>query len=77
MKLSHFAVATIEQLKRGGVWDGDLVSKTGRDECVRHGLAQRVRKFASGPYRGCEINELTADGKKLAASMIFETHTRN
>ena len=69
MMLSHDAVAVIQQLKRGDCWDGDLVSKSGRDYLVKKGIAQRCRKYGDGPYKGCMINELTPDGLKLAAVM--------
>lgn len=69
MMLSHNVVAVIQQLKRGNCWDGDLVSKSGRDYLVKKGIAQRVRKYEDGPHKGCMVNELTADGLKLAAVM--------
>lgn len=69
MMLSHDAVAVIQQLKRGDCWDGALVSKAGRDYLVKKGIAQRCRKYESGPYMGCMVNELTSDGLKLAAVM--------
>ncbi len=69
MQLSNSAWATLSQLKAGGVFDGDLVSKHGRTELIEAGLAKRDRKFESGPYVGCQINELTEAGKDLAARM--------
>lgn len=68
--MSNGAWAVLKQLKRGGVWDGDLIDKAGRTELVSKGLARRDRKFADGPYAGCQINELTEDGAKLAAVCI-------
>ena len=68
--MSNSAWAVLQQLKRGGVWDGDLVSKEGRTELLRMGLARRDRKFEVGPYTGCQINELTEDGAKLAMVCI-------
>jgi hypothetical protein len=69
MMLSRNAAAVIRQLKRGDCWDGDLISKSGRDELVKRGIAQRCRKYEDGPYEGCMINELTSDGLKLATVM--------
>ena len=44
--LSNFAVETLWQLFRNGpTWDGDLVSKTGRDELVDLGLVERGHGF--------------------------------
>lgn len=68
--MSNGAWAVLKQLKRGGVWDGDLIDKAGRTELMNKGLVRRDRKFADGPYAGCQINELTDDGCKLAAVCI-------
>jgi len=78
-QMSHFAVAVLGQLKRTAeVFDGDLVCKSGRDELVSMGLAKRDRKFASGQYKGCQINELTHAGREQAARLIdHEPTTRN
>lgn len=77
--MTHFALAALSQLKRQAeVFDGDLVSKTGRDELLAAGLARRDRRFTSGPYLGCQINELTETGR--AEAMRFMDHnsaTRN
>lgn len=70
MMMSDAAWTVLKQLKQGGVWDGDLIDKAGRTELLRRGLARRDRKFDDGPYAGCQINELTADGAKLAAVCI-------
>lgn len=70
MMMSNGAWAVLKQLKQGGVWDGDLVSKAGRTELLQRGLARRDRQFDAGPYAGCQINELTDDGAKLAAVCI-------
>lgn len=78
-QLSQSALAVMGQLKRTPeVFDGDLVSKSGRDELISFGLAQRERKFLDGPYRGCQINELTLPGREQAARLIdHEPTTRN
>lgn len=68
--MSNGAWAVLKQLKQGGVWDGDLIDKAGRTELVNKGLARRDRKFNDGPYAGCQINELTEDGAKLAMVYI-------
>lgn len=70
MMMSNGAWAVLKQLKRGGVWDGDLIDKAGRTELIKRGLARRDRKFEDGPYAGCQINELTDDGAKLAMVCI-------
>lgn len=63
MQLSNYGWAVLAQLCCGSVWDGDLVSKSGRNELISRGLATRHRK----DRRGLSINELTSDGLKLAA----------
>ena len=68
--MSNEAWAVLKQLKQGGVWDGDLIDKAGRPELINKGLARRDRKFDDGPYAGCQINELTEDGAKLALVCI-------
>ena len=77
--MTHFGWAVLSQMKQQAeVFDGDLVSKTGRDELLAAGLSRRDRKFRSGPYRGCQINELTNAGRVEA--MRFADHdsaTRN
>lgn len=79
MNLDNFELAVMGQLKRTPeVFDGDLVCKSGRDGLVKRGLAQRVRKFEDGPYRGCQVNELTAEGREVAAKLMdHENSTRN
>jgi len=64
--MSWGAWAVLKQLKQGPVWDGDLIDKAGRTELLRKGLVRRDRKFVGGPYDGCQMNELTEDGAKLA-----------
>jgi hypothetical protein len=64
--MSNSAWAVLDQLARGPVWDGDLVSKEGRTELVKYGIAQRIRRDACG----LAINELTEDGKYLAVNYI-------
>jgi hypothetical protein len=68
--MTNSAWAVLKQLKQGGVWDGDLLSKEGRTELLKRGLVRRDRKFDDGPHAGCQINELTDDGAKLAAVCI-------
>lgn len=69
--MSFDAWAVLKQLKRNGAtFDGDLVSKSGRTELMDKGLARRDRKFEDGPYAGCQKNELTDDGVKLATVCI-------
>lgn len=50
--MSTGAWAVLKQLKRGGVWDGDLIDKAGRTELMGKGLVRRDRKFTDGPYAG-------------------------
>lgn len=64
-KLTHFGWAVLGQLARGPVWDGILICKSGRDELVAHGLAQRIRK----DERGLMINELTSEGYRLTSQL--------
>jgi hypothetical protein len=57
--LSPAAIDVLEQLfVSGPTWDGNLVSKSGRTELVRDGLA-----FAKHGY-----NSLTAEGINVAAT---------
>lgn len=63
MAMSDFAWAALDQLARGPVHDGDLVSKTGRTELMEQGFARRHRPPASM----LALNELTPSGKELAA----------
>lgn len=56
--LTESAIDTLEQLFiNGPTWDGNVVSKAGRDELVRHGLAFRENGWQS----------LTAEGIRLAS----------
>ena len=64
--MSNSSWAVLDQLARGPVWDGDLVSKEGRTQLIKYGLAQRVRR----DVHGLAINELTEDGKYLAVNFI-------
>lgn len=58
--LSSSAIAMLHQLfKSGPTWDGNVISKAGRGELVKAGLAFHVAGFAS----------LTEEGVKLAASV--------
>lgn len=68
--MSHFGWIVLGQLAQGAVWDGALVCKSGRDELVKHGLAQRARQDA----QGLMINELTPAGLKIAASLSAAGH---
>lgn len=56
------AIAVLKQLALKPVWDGDLVSKEGRTELIRLGLAKRDRR----DERGLAINELTERGEYVA-----------
>lgn len=68
--MSHFGWIVLGQLAKGSVWDGDLVCKSGRDELVKHGLAQRKRQDA----QGLMVNELTPAGLQIAASLSDAGH---
>jgi hypothetical protein len=63
--LTPSAWAVLEQLSRGPVWDGNLVSKEGRTELVNLGLAQRVRRDECG----LAINELADNWQWLAGEL--------
>lgn len=65
-RLSGAAIDTLRALQRGPRFDGDVPSKCGRNELIELGLARRDRKFTDGPDRGCQMNELTEDGMRLA-----------
>ncbi len=70
-KLSDTAWAVMAQLKGGAVWDGDLISKEGRTELVKAGLAH-------SPTVG--HNALTATGRVIAWTLVsdnWHTGTRN
>ena len=60
--MSPSAIAVLKQLAVKSVWDGDLVSKEGRTELVRLGLAKRDRRDT----QGLAINELTERGEYVA-----------
>ncbi len=70
MMMSECAWAVLKQLKRGAVWDGDLISKQGRTTLIERGLARRDRKFEGGPYDGMQKNELTDAGLSLAVVCV-------
>jgi hypothetical protein len=58
--LSRFALEVINQLWcHGPVWDGYLLSKTGRDELVDAGLCDRAEGF----------NFLNKDGVRVMAAI--------
>lgn len=63
--MSVSAWAVLAQLADGPAWDGNLVSKEGRTELVKLGIAQRVRRDACG----LAVNELTEDGWHLAVDL--------
>lgn len=65
-ELPFWAWDVLVQLRAGPVFDGDLVSKQGRDALTAAGLARRDQKFTSGPSCGCQKNELTEAGMVLA-----------
>lgn len=66
--LSNSAWAVLGQLARGNVWDGALISKSGRTELIQKGYARRERKDA----QGLMINELTAAGRDIAMHYCSE-----
>ena len=74
--LSGAAIDTFRALQRGPQFDGDLPSKCGRNELIDLGLARRDRKFVGGPYDGCQMNELTEEGLRVAAHYAVPTQTR-
>ena len=61
-ELPFWAWEVLAQMRAGAVFDGDLISKPGRDALVAAGLARRDRQFECG----CQRNELTAAGMTLA-----------
>lgn len=67
--LSPGAWATLAQLATGGVWDGELVSKSGRTELIKLGLARRERVGRDHLL----INELTQKGLELAVRYQHNT----
>lgn len=69
--LSDGAWVALDQLRKGDVWDGNLVTKPGRSELIRLGYAERK------PHG---MNGLTASGRALAATMStdnWQTGSRN
>lgn len=61
--LTSSAVAALRQLfLQGPTWDGNIVSKMGRNELVKFGYAFRVEGWAS----------LTVEGVMLAATSGFD-----
>lgn len=76
-KLSGAAIDTFVALMRGPQFDGDLPSKSGRSELIELGLARRDRKFVGGQYDGCQMNELTDAGMKLAVHYHMPSRTSN
>lgn len=52
-RISTFGGVALKQLYLDGpTWDGDLATKSGRDELVDKGLAQRVGGFSFLTYDG-------------------------
>ncbi len=43
MMMSECAWAVLKQLKRGAVWDGDLISKQGRTTLIERGRKPAIR----------------------------------
>ena len=66
--MTHFAIAVLEQLRFGNVWDGNLVSKRGRTELIELGLAQRN---AQG------MNALTHKGQQRSYLLARGNETRH
>ncbi len=61
--LSMGAWAVLDQLKaQEAVEDGDIISKSGRDELIAAGIAVRTRG-----HRKLAVTNLTAKGRQLAA----------
>lgn len=66
--MTHFAVAVLEQLRFTNIWDGDLVSKTGRTELIKLGLATR----------NCQgMNALTREGQQLSYALAGGNETKH
>lgn len=63
--LTPTAWAVLDQLARGPVEDGDLISKSGRTNLIENGLARRVCNLGTR----LASNQLTAAGKELAARL--------
>jgi len=56
--LSQLGIVVLGQLfGNGPTWDGNVISKTGRDELMEHGLAMRTNGFTY----------LTEDGVRIAS----------
>lgn len=73
--LTHFGWVALGQLAKpspygGGWYDGDLVTKTGRDELVRARLAERVKGYGIQLM----LNRLTPEGAAVAAQLSSEGH---
>ena len=65
-ELPFWAWDVLVQLRTGPVFDGDLISKSGRNALVAAGLARRDRQLQTGAHCGCQKNELTDAGMSLA-----------
>jgi len=61
-------IEQLEQLVRGPVWDGDIISKTYRDELFDMGLAIRVCCKGEQGYTGAKYTAYTVV-KKLPAKV--------
>ena len=70
------ATDVLLQLKRGPVWDGDIISKAARDSLVKVGQVRRDRQFEDGPHAGRQKNELTELGATIA-EMLHEIESRS
>lgn len=58
--VSYLALDVLRQLQRGPVWDGNLISKSGRNELVQAGYANR----------GNGMNSLTSKGWRALALLL-------
>jgi hypothetical protein len=70
-KLSANAIATLHQLvAQGPVWDGNLISKAGRDELVKLGAASKIIYFKKDGYQAC-----TYMGAHMFRKLMFDPAT--
>jgi hypothetical protein len=76
-ELPFWAWDVLVQLRGGSVFDGDLISKSGRDALIAAGFARRDQRFHSGAHCGCQRNELTDAGMALAMRYAAEFRPSN